>query len=69
MVMLIREARVSPEWEFSGRVETTPEFAKAMQHALGEKPSAPQPEAAKPAKKKGGFWASLRRAFVGGAED
>jgi len=36
---------------------------------LGEKPSAPQPEAAKPAKKKGGFWASLRRAFVGGAED
>jgi hypothetical protein len=69
MVMLIREARVSPEWEFSGHVETTPEFAKAMQHALGEKPSAPQPEAAKPSKKKGGFWASLRRAFGGGTED
>ena len=34
--MLIREARVAPEWEFSGHVEA-PEFAKAMQNALGEK--------------------------------
>jgi hypothetical protein len=35
MVLLVREARVSPDWEFSGRVEP-PEFAKAMQKALGE---------------------------------
>ncbi|HXO88798.1 MAG TPA: hypothetical protein VN885_09120 [Candidatus Acidoferrales bacterium] len=35
MVLLVREARVSPDWEFSGHVEP-PEFAKAMQHALGE---------------------------------
>lgn len=77
MVVLIREARVSPEWEFTGRVET-PEFAKAMQHALGEKPTTSQPAAAadnqnsaaaKPAKKKGGFWASLRKAFGGGTAD
>jgi hypothetical protein len=35
MVLLVREARVAPDWEFSGHVEP-PEFAKAMQHALGE---------------------------------
>ena len=74
MVMLIREAHVSPEWEFSGRVET-PDFAKEMQHALGEKqmvsPTAAataqsqDPAADKP-KKKGGFWSALKRAFGGG---
>ncbi len=74
MVLLIREAQVSPEWEFSGQV-VAPEFAKAMQHALGEKPAAPQaqapadnPPASAPAKKKGGFWASLKRAFGGGGD-
>jgi hypothetical protein len=72
MVLLIREARVSPDWEFSGHV-VAPEFAQAMQHALGEKPTATsaQPPSdnspgAAPAKKKGGFWASLKRAFGGG---
>jgi hypothetical protein len=35
MVLLVREARASRDWEFSGHVEA-PEFAKAMQHALGE---------------------------------
>ena len=34
MAVLIREAQVSPEWEFSGRVEA-PEFAQEMQRALG----------------------------------
>jgi hypothetical protein len=74
MVLLIREARVSPDWEFSGHV-AAPEFAQAMQHALGEKPSATQaqpppdnPPAAAPAKKKGGFWASLKKAFGGSGE-
>jgi hypothetical protein len=71
MVLLIREARVAPEWEFTGRVEA-PGFAQAMQHALGEKAATAQPlaenqPAAKPAKKKGGFWASLKRAFGGGS--
>lgn len=36
MVLLIREAKVSPEWEFTGHV-STPEFAKAMQSALEKK--------------------------------
>jgi len=71
-LLLIREARLSPEWEFSGRVEP-PAFATAMEHALGEKPittsSAPgaqQAEPSPPQKKKGGFWAALKRAFRGG---
>jgi len=72
MLLMIREAQVSPEWEFSGHVEP-PEFAKEMQRALGEKPSASQttPEnTSQPGpegqQKKRGFWASLKRAFGGG---
>ncbi len=75
MVLLVREAQVSPDWEFSGHV-VAPEFAQAMQHALGEKPAASQaqspsdnPPAASPAKKKGGFWASLKKAFGGGTQN
>lgn len=75
VLMLIGEARVSPEWEFSGRVEP-PEFAKAVQQALGENVVAPQQQEAsaaqpteKPKKKKGGFWAALKRVFRGSAED
>jgi hypothetical protein len=64
MFLLIREARVLPDWEFSGRVEV-PGFIGAMQHALGEKPAATTPEPA-PKKKQGGFWASLKRLFGGG---
>jgi len=64
---LMREVRASPEWQFSGHVEP-PEFATAMQHALGEKQMTPSP-AKQPAptgkKKKGGFWAALKRAFGG----
>jgi hypothetical protein len=74
MVLLIREAQVSPEWEFSGHVNA-PEFAQAMQHALGEAGPGSQAQSgsdrspsAKPAKKKTGFWASFRRAFGGGSE-
>jgi len=69
--LLIREAQLSPEWEFSGHVEP-PAFATAMEHALGEKPvtagSAAAPAEPSPAqkKKKGGFWAALKRAFGGG---
>jgi hypothetical protein len=71
-VLLIREAQLSPEWEFSGRVEP-PEFASAMEHALGEKPvsASPAPPPAEPLpapqkKKKGGFWAALKHVFGGG---
>ena len=68
MLVLIREARVSPSWRFTGRVEP-PQFAAAMQNALGEKPAADASNAAPPPaqgqKKKGGFWAALKRAFGG----
>jgi hypothetical protein len=45
-VLLVREAHVSPAWEFSGHVEP-PAFAKAMSHALGESAA---PAKTKPAK-------------------
>jgi hypothetical protein len=68
---LMREVRVSPEWQFTGHVEP-PEFAAAMQHALGEKQMTASPALSAPAqpppagkKKKGGFWAALKRAFGG----
>lgn len=70
VVLLIREARVAPEWEFSGHVEA-PEFAREMQNALGEKTAKPQKDAPKPSVEKpkksgGGFWAALKRMFGGG---
>jgi len=68
-ILLVHEARMSSEWQFSGRVEP-PEMATAIEHALGETPVAASPAAAPPAqppaeqkKKKGGFWAALKRAF------
>jgi hypothetical protein len=72
MVLLVRQAQVSPEWEFSGHV-VAPEFAQAMQHALGQKPltapAQPPLDNPSPAKKKGGFWASLKKAFGGGSAE
>lgn len=68
MIVLIREAQVSPEYEFSGHV-AAPEFAQAMQNALGEKAAAPpaqtpaDPPADASKKKKGGFWSAVKRAF------
>ncbi|MGA9185737.1 MAG: hypothetical protein WBZ32_10615 [Candidatus Acidiferrales bacterium] len=77
VILMAREAQVDPDWEFKGRVEP-PEFASAMQRALGEKPVAAQSSTtstppstantiapALPARKKGGFWSSLKRVFVG----
>jgi len=67
MILLVREARVVPEWEFSGRV-AAPEFALALQHALGEGSSATGTRAATDSasteqKRKGGFWGALKRFF------
>jgi hypothetical protein len=67
MFLLIREARVLPEWEFTGRVEV-PGFIGAMQHALGEKSAANEPAQA-PKRRKGGFWAALKHFFGGGGEE
>lgn len=70
LVLLVRTARVDPNWEFNGRIET-PEFAKSMQKALGVTTAAPAPQApAKsqaPAKQKkeGGFWHGLKGLFGG----
>ena len=66
MALLIREAQVSPNWEFSGHV-AAPEFATELQHALGENAQVPaKTPRAKPAGKKHGFWGALRRLFGGG---
>lgn len=66
MILLIREAKVSPDWEFTGHVDA-PAFAVAVQHALGEAPPrAPQPPAeGSTAERPHGFWAALKRIFVG----
>jgi hypothetical protein len=71
-ILLVRQAQLSQQWEFSGRVEP-PEFATAMEHALGETPvaataapAAPEQPSTQPKKKKGGFWAALKHVFVGG---
>jgi len=68
--MLVRVARVAPEWEFSGHVDA-PQFAVDMQRALGQKAKVPQPQpihASQPAKKKRGFWGSIKGIFVGSDE-
>ncbi|MGH9571987.1 MAG: hypothetical protein ACRD40_00435 [Candidatus Acidiferrales bacterium] len=66
--VLIREVHDQADWEFSGRVET-PDFARAMSRALGEAGEAPNSDKsandADPQKKSGGFWATLKRLFIG----
>jgi hypothetical protein len=62
--MLVREAHVQPEWEFHGHVDA-PDFASAMQRALGEGPTAGDQPPAEPRKEHGGFWGFLRRIFGG----
>jgi hypothetical protein len=73
MMLLVSEARESPDWEFGGHVDPPP-FVAAMQHALGEGSAASQENAAsqavveRPKEKKRGFWASLKGLFVGKVE-
>jgi len=71
-IVLIREAQLSPEWEFTGHVEP-PEFATALERALGEKPvtasaapAVPGPPPAQQKKRKGGFLTALKHLFGGG---
>jgi hypothetical protein len=66
MVLLIRVARVEPEWAFTGTV-AAPEFVSAMRQSLGVE-GAKQPPAADataPPEKKHGFWSGLKRLFGG----
>lgn len=71
-MVLVREVQVQPDWEFKGRV-AAPEFAQAMQHALGEQ-GAPPPQgvtssqsSTQPSRKHGGFWGAFKKIFVGGS--
>jgi len=61
--LLIREAQVQPVWQFQGHIDP-PDFATAMQHALGEGtvPSEPSAQpAAEPQKKRARIWRLLRK--------
>jgi len=66
--MVIREIHDDPDWEFTGHVET-PSFAQAMSKALGESGETSQPQTSPSTgsgeKKSGGFWATLKRLFIG----
>jgi hypothetical protein len=62
-VLLVREAQVQPTWEFRGHVDA-PNFAAAMQQALGVTAMSNQPPA-QPRKVHRGFWGTLRRIFEG----
>jgi hypothetical protein len=66
-IMLVRVARAERDWQFTGHVETphVEEVAQRSSPASAQPQPGPQP-AQKPQKKKGGFWARLKRAFVGG---
>jgi len=65
MTLLIRTARVEPEWGFTGTV-AAPEFVSAMRDSLGMEAGKQPPAAdATAPKKKGGFWAGLKRLFGG----
>ncbi|MGH9716879.1 MAG: hypothetical protein ACRD4R_09170 [Candidatus Acidiferrales bacterium] len=72
MMLLVTEARESPDWEFNGHVDA-PDFVKAMQHSLGEEPAASTKSRssvrhAQPHKKTHGFWAALKGLFFGRVE-
>lgn len=72
MMLLVKEVRELPDWEFDGQVQA-PDFADAMRQALGEEPAASKAASPKQPdvpgrKKKRGFWAALKGLFVGNVE-
>jgi hypothetical protein len=64
MVLLIRYAHVTPDWEFTGHVDA-PRVEPVAQRAPALAAKS-QPQKAPP-KKKDGFWARLKHAFGGGS--
>jgi len=67
-VLLIRYARVTPGWEFSGHVDAPhaePVAQRKSAPAATSDASSSQAQAAPP-KKKNGFWTRLKHAFGGG---
>jgi hypothetical protein len=62
--LLVREARVDPQWEFQGHVDP-PVFVKELQKALGEVPT-DAPGTSPPVesqKRRGGLWGFFRKIF------
>ena len=64
MILLVRIAHVEPEWQFKGHVEA-PQLEQVSAREPSRSPSAPHSSQ----KKKGGFWAALKRAFGGGGDE
>ena len=64
LIMLVRTAHVERNWQFTGRVEA-PHLEEVAQRGASVESAPPQPTQ-KPEKKRGGFWARLKHAFVGG---
>jgi hypothetical protein len=64
LIMLVRVARAEPQWQFIGHVEA-PHLEEVAQRTSATTEAQPA-RAKKAEKKKGGFWARLKRAFVGG---
>jgi hypothetical protein len=66
MIMLVRVARAEPQWQFTGHVEA-PHLEQVAQSNSTTGSAEPPPAPGKSVeKKKGGFWARLKRAFSGG---
>lgn len=64
LIMLVRVARAESQWQFTGQVGT-PHLEEVTQLASATADAQPAP-AQRVEKKKRGFWARLKRAFVGG---
>ncbi|SRR5216684_4913724 len=64
LIMLVRVARAEPQWQFTGHVEA-PHLEEVAQRTPPSTEAQP-PQAPKMEKRKRGFWAKLKRAFVGG---
>jgi hypothetical protein len=64
LIMLVRVARAEPQWKFTGHVEA-PHLEQVAQNAAAPADAQPATVNSVP-RKKGGFWAKLKRAFVGG---
>jgi len=64
LIMLVRVARAERQWQFTGHVEA-PHLEEVAQHTSAPAAAHP-PQAPKVEKRKRGFWAKLKQAFVGG---
>jgi hypothetical protein len=64
MILLVRIAHVEPEWQFRGHVD-----APRLEQVSAREPSRSASPSHNSQKKKGGFWAALKRAFGGGHDE